>query len=56
MNVDELVKELLRQWQINHSDHCTPEWPHDGLCHWPIPSIVTLSQKEIIGILDDEAI
>ena len=40
---NKLRKELLEQWEYNHSEHCQFKWPHDGICNWPLP---TLIQKE----------
>ena len=39
----ELKKELMRQWEYNHYEHCgvfIPPWPHRGMCHWPMPKIL----------------
>jgi hypothetical protein len=35
-----LLREALReQWEFNHAEHCSNEWPHaEGReCHWPLP-------------------
>jgi hypothetical protein len=35
--------ELVRQWLINHPEHCgapVPPWPHDGICPWPMPQVL----------------
>lgn len=31
--------ELQEQWEYNHYEHCSDEWPHpEGkACHWPLP-------------------
>jgi hypothetical protein len=37
-----LRAELASQWESNHAEHCSSEWPHpEGkLCHWPPPEIL----------------
>lgn len=35
-----LREELRRQWEFNHFEHCRRDWPHEGMCHWPIPPIL----------------
>jgi hypothetical protein len=36
----ELRKALWEQWRANHIEHCRYEWPHDGVCHWPVPDVL----------------
>lgn len=38
--VEELVAELWEQWRENHSEHCTNDWPHEGICHWQLPKVL----------------
>lgn len=35
--IAELEAALMKEWQVNHSEHCQNQWPHDGVCHWPMP-------------------
>jgi len=38
-----LQEELMREWMINHGEHCgviIPPWPHPGACQWPMPTIL----------------
>jgi hypothetical protein len=37
-----VLDELRRQWECNHVEHCSREWPHpEGrLCHWPLPAVL----------------
>jgi hypothetical protein len=35
-----LRQELELQWDYNHAEHCTNEWPHRGDCHWPRPRLL----------------
>jgi hypothetical protein len=37
-----LREELRAQWEANHFEHCSREWPHpEGkLCHWPLPDVL----------------
>ncbi len=37
----ELRAELLNQWEYNHAEHCSNDWPHPGRdCQWPRPPIL----------------
>lgn len=38
--IEELRRELFRQWELNHSEHCENNWPHPGDCHWPPPKVL----------------
>lgn len=38
--IDELTLELVNQWHENHFEHCGHQWPHSGLCHWPLPEVL----------------
>ena len=43
LSLVEALREALReQWEINHYEHCTNEWPHEEMerCHWPLPAIL----------------
>jgi hypothetical protein len=47
-----LQEELMRQWMINHHEHCgviIPPWPHPGRCHWPMPKILNSSALNSLG-------
>jgi hypothetical protein len=37
-----LRAELTDQWELNHSEHCSNEWPHpeEKKCCYPPPSIL----------------
>jgi hypothetical protein len=37
-----LREELRHQWEENHFEHCSREWPHpEGKrCHWELPSLL----------------
>jgi hypothetical protein len=49
----DLQKELLRQWEFNHKEHCRDNWPHTGACFWEIPSAISsLSENEVCSILE----
>lgn len=39
---ERLRAELLHQWEYNHSEHCSNQWPHpDGYqCLWPEPPVL----------------
>lgn len=38
----QLREELFEQWEVNHVEHCSREWPHpEGeYCHWPLPPLL----------------
>jgi hypothetical protein len=39
----EASEALMDEWLSNHAEHCGvrgPSWPHDGVCHWPMPEIL----------------
>jgi len=38
-----LREELMGQWESNHVEHCSREWPHpEGKrCHWPLPEVLS---------------
>jgi hypothetical protein len=38
-----LLAALLVEWEFNHSEHCSDEWPHpEGRrCHWPQPEVLS---------------
>ena len=38
----ELRKELQDQWEENHFEHCSRDWPHpEGkICFWPYPTVL----------------
>lgn len=40
-----LREALWEEWRLNHSEHCTDEWPHlDGrLCCHPLPSVLRVT-------------
>lgn len=43
----EASEALMDQWLSNHAEHCGvrgPPWPHEGMCHWPMPEILTRLQ------------
>jgi hypothetical protein len=50
-DVAELRKEVLRQWETNHSEYCTNRWPHDGNCKWPVPETLKLSLDDVYAIM-----
>ena len=37
-----LREELWEQWESNHFEYCSREWPHPAgkLCHWPPPAVL----------------
>ena len=37
-----LHEECVRQWHANHDEHCTNQWPHDGICYWPWPEVLNI--------------
>jgi hypothetical protein len=42
-----LKRDLLEQWESNHSEHCgvpIPPWPNEGECHWKLPESVSSSE------------
>ena len=42
--LEEASEALMDQWLSNHAEHCGvrgPPWPHAGMCHWPMPEILT---------------
>jgi hypothetical protein len=41
-----LREELQKQWESNHFEHCSREWPHpEGKpCHWPLPEVLRAHQ------------
>lgn len=45
-----LREELLDQWQANHFEHCSAEWPHPATreipCHWPLPQVLDGEQED----------
>ena len=51
----ELQEELMREWMINHAEHCgviIPPWPHRGDCQWPMPkSLEAMSPSEVYLLL-----
>lgn len=51
----ELKKQLVREWLINHAEHCgsqIPPWPHSGICHWPLPeALASASLSEVYLLL-----
>jgi hypothetical protein len=41
--LEEASEALMDQWLSNHAEHCGkrgPPWPHNGMCHWPMPEIL----------------
>lgn len=41
--LDALRAALYDQWETNHAEHCghiNQPYPHEGLCHWPLPSLL----------------
>jgi hypothetical protein len=43
---DEIYKlriALVGEWLSNHAEHCEEDWPHEGDCRWPIPSMLPSS-------------
>ena len=45
----ELRRELVAQWEFNHSERCgkvgpdpSRPWVHEGRCHWPLPEVLSL--------------
>ena len=56
--IEELRIEVLRQWIVNHDEHCGHygaefrHWPHDGMCMWPLPSVILgLPHDEIVRLM-----
>jgi hypothetical protein len=53
--VSELRRAVVEQWLANHYEHCGHRllpWPHEGLCHWPLPdAIARLSPKEVCQLV-----
>ena len=50
--IAELRKELVRQWETNHSEHCgipIPPWPHDRACKWPMPALVLSAGPNVVS-------
>ncbi len=52
----ELRREVLRQWSVNHAEHCgvtiTPPFPHNGDCQWNIPQLLkSVSPNEVYLLL-----
>lgn len=42
--IAQLEAALWDQWERNHSEHCTNDWPHPGkTCYYPL--IAALDQK-----------
>lgn len=39
-----LRDELRNQWLDNHAEHCRNEWPHEGICHWPLPAALAATE------------
>jgi hypothetical protein len=39
-----LRRALLEEWESNHFEHCSREWPHPTGkgCHWPQPKILQI--------------
>ncbi|MDP9192288.1 MAG: hypothetical protein M3P06_11375 [Acidobacteriota bacterium] len=40
-----LERELRRQWEVNHDEHCGKKimpkaLPHEGECYWPLPKVM----------------
>jgi hypothetical protein len=51
-----LKRELVRQWEINHGEHCgvllTECWPlHAGECHWKLPDSISPSEAYLLLLL-----
>lgn len=53
----ELKRELMRQWEYNHSEHCgeilSSPLPHAGRCNWPVPTIIVASADELYLSMTD---
>jgi hypothetical protein len=50
----ELRREVLRQWLINHAEHCgviVPPLPHGGDCQWPIPAVLLATSRSDLYLL-----
>lgn len=52
----ELRKALAIQWEFNHAEHCGhigQPYPHDGMCHWEMPEVLTrgTSTEEVWRLL-----
>lgn len=58
--IEELTRELVRQWYSNHQEHCSGVWPHTlgGVwphmfgntldCYWPLPECLKhLSESQL---------
>lgn len=41
-----LREALWEEWDANHREHCSDEWPHPegSRCHWPPPEVLGGSQ------------
>ena len=41
-----LREELRYQWELNHFEWCSRDWPHpeDKTCYWPLPVLLRGSQ------------
>ncbi len=55
----ELRREVIRQWFINHAEHCgvpiTSPFPHNGDCQWDIPQVLkSVSPNEIAAALSED--
>jgi len=35
---ERLLVLLHDEWEMNHSEHCSNDWPHEGRCSWPPPA------------------
>ncbi len=44
----ELLAELYDQWELNHAEHCSNEWPHrEGkICCYPLLPILNQFYQE----------
>lgn len=53
----DLASALREQWEINHAEHCTNEWPHEDLpngpCYWPMPPVLAALNRRDAGDDDD---
>jgi hypothetical protein len=44
--LEQLRAELRSQWESNHWEHCRAEWPHEGVCHWPLPDVLAVEAAQ----------
>lgn len=54
--VTSLRLEVVKQWTINHYElcgHCILPWPHEGMCHFPLPTVIekNLTPSEVYLLL-----